>query len=186
MNLFIDTLSKVNVLIEFDEERNILNKYEFDVKLNESTRLIEEIDGFLKQINKSYSDIENFVVVNWPGSFTWIRTLVILINTINFVIKKNLTSLTYFDLFDTYPIIKASSKKDSFIKFWKNEEINILQNDEILNLLKNSDTKKINSCSIIEWFEVNLVPDYEKIIKNLKLDTKKIIQPFYLKKPNIS
>ena len=64
MNLFIDTLSKVNVLIEFDEERNILNKYEFDVKLNESTRLIEEIDGFLKQINKSYSDIENFVVVN--------------------------------------------------------------------------------------------------------------------------
>ena len=81
MNLFIYTLSKVNVLIEFDEERNILNKYEFDVKLNESTRLIEEIDGFLKQINKSYSDIENFVVINWPGSFTWIRTLVILINT---------------------------------------------------------------------------------------------------------
>ena len=107
-------------------------------------------------------------------------------HTINFVIKKNLTALTYFDLFDTYPIIKASSKKDSFIKFWENEEIKILQNDEILNLLKNSDTKKINSCSIIEWFEVNLVPDYEKIIKNLKLDTKKIIQPFYLKKPNIS
>ncbi|MDP5038999.1 MAG: hypothetical protein NWP80_00970, partial [Candidatus Gracilibacteria bacterium] len=99
MNLFIDTLSFDNVLILFDKNRNIIKKYDFDVKLNESTRLIGEIDDFLKDNNITYFDLENIVVVAGPGSFTGVRTVVILVNTINFIIKKNITPITFFDLY---------------------------------------------------------------------------------------
>jgi tRNA A37 threonylcarbamoyladenosine modification protein TsaB len=64
MNLFLDTISPKNILIIFDNERNILKKYYFDVKQNESTLLIEELDKFLKQNELSYFELENIVVVN--------------------------------------------------------------------------------------------------------------------------
>jgi tRNA A37 threonylcarbamoyladenosine modification protein TsaB len=70
MNIFLDTISPKNALILFDEKRNILEKYFFDVRLNESTLLIEEFDAFLKKNNVTYTDLENIVVVNGPGSFT--------------------------------------------------------------------------------------------------------------------
>ena len=82
MNLFLDTISPENMLILFDDNRNIIKKYGFDVRLNESTLLIEELDNFLSNLWYKYSDLENIVVVNWPWSFTWVRTTVLLINTI--------------------------------------------------------------------------------------------------------
>jgi tRNA A37 threonylcarbamoyladenosine modification protein TsaB len=64
MNLFLDTISPKNILILFDNDRNILKEYFFDVKQNESTMLIEEFDKFLKENKLSYFDLENIVVVN--------------------------------------------------------------------------------------------------------------------------
>jgi hypothetical protein len=91
---------------------------------------------FLYNNNMEYSDLENIVVVNGPGSFTGVRTTVLMINTINFVIQKNITSLNYFDLFSDYPIIKTSSKKDSFIKEKKESDIMIMENIKICDFLK--------------------------------------------------
>lgn len=184
MNLFIDTLSQTNVFILFDENRNILTKYDFDVKLNESTRLIVELDEFLKSNKLNYKDIKNTVVVVWPGSFTWIRTLVILINSINFITKNNLTPITYFDLFDSFPIVKASSKRDSFFKKDLNSEIEIILNDDLKNILQNYEI--VNSAENLDYVKTNSIPDYEKIIKNVLFQDLKQIQAYYLKKPNIS
>jgi tRNA A37 threonylcarbamoyladenosine modification protein TsaB len=64
MNLFLDTISPKNILILFDNERNIVKEYFFDVKQNESTLLIEEFDKFLCENNISYFDLENIVFVN--------------------------------------------------------------------------------------------------------------------------
>lgn len=185
MNLFIDTLSEVNVLILFNENREIVKKYDFDVKMNESTKLIPEIDNFLALNKLDYRDLENIVVVAWPGSFTWIRTLVILVNTINYVINKNITPITFFDLYDTFPIVKRSSKRDSFVKFEFNGEISTIYNDELEEKLIEKWIKNINSCSEFEWFICNKIPNYEKIIKNVEFKNYKKIDAFYLKKPNI-
>jgi tRNA A37 threonylcarbamoyladenosine modification protein TsaB len=70
MNIFLDTISPKNALILFDDKRQIIQKYFFDVRLNESTLLIEEFDSFLKKNNLNYKDLENIVVVAGPGSFT--------------------------------------------------------------------------------------------------------------------
>jgi len=64
MNLFLDTISPKNTLILFNDNREIVEIYHFDVKLNESTKLIKEVDNFLKSNNLSYFDLENIVVVN--------------------------------------------------------------------------------------------------------------------------
>jgi hypothetical protein len=54
-----------------------------------------------------------------------------------------LTSISYFDLYNNYPIIKSSSKKDSFFKKEKNSSIEIIYNDELEKLLKNENIKTI-------------------------------------------
>lgn len=187
MNLFLDTISPKNALILFNKNKDIITTYYFDVRLNESTRLIEELDSFLQSNELNYSDLENIVVINWPGSFTWVRTTILLVNTINFVIKKNITTLTYFDLFNnTYPIIKASSKKDSFIQINKESDMTVMQNTDIWEFLKTNNINKIY-WDVYFWKDIETISDinYEYIIQKIVIAQNQIVTPFYFKKPNI-
>lgn len=172
MNLFIDTISnKANIII-FDSNRKIIDNTSWIIKWNESSTLIPEIDKLLKNNNTSYNKLENIVVINWPGSFTWVRTTVLAANSINYIIQKNMTAISYFDLHTCYPIIKASSKRDCFIQKNKNSKIEIIMNDILID----------------EWVDIERLEkiDYISIIKNIKFDNLKQIQALYIKKPNIS
>ena len=172
MNIFIDTISNTWIIILFDNNRQIIDKIEWQVKGNESSTLIPQIDILLKQNNIKYQNLENIVVVNWPGSFTWVRTTVLAANSINYIINKNMTTLSYFDLFNTYPIVKASSRRDCFIQKEKNWQIEIIMNDILSE----------------KWINIESIEkvDYSSIIKKIKLDNKKQIEALYIKKPNIS
>jgi hypothetical protein len=99
-----------------------------------------------------------------------------------------LTTLTYFDLFNNdYPVIKASSKKDSFIKLNKNSEIIVLENSKVPDLIKKNNVKIINSdVDFLENVKIISEVDYRKVIKNIKLEKNSIVYPFYFKKPSIS
>lgn len=184
MNIFLDTVSKVWKIILFDDDKNILKQKDFLVLWNESTLLIEEFDLFLKENLVNYFDLKNLVVVSGPGSFTGIRTTILMINTINFVIWKDITTINYFELFEKYPIVKTSSKRDSFVKLTKESDIEILQNDQIL--FKLWGINNIYWDLILDWIITNDLVNYEKIIKNITFDNKKIAQAYYIKKPNIS
>jgi len=172
MNIFIDTISNTWIILLFNNNRQIIDKIKWQVKGNESSTLIPQIDTILKQNNIKYQDLENIVVVNWPGSFTWVRTTVLAANSINYIINKNMTALSYFDLFNTYPIVKASSKRDCFVQKEKNWQIEIIMNDILSE----------------EWINIESIEkvDYSSIIKEIKLDNKKQIEALYIKKPNIS
>lgn len=189
MNIFINTISTPAKLIIFNSNRIIIDEFEWDIKWNESSTLIPKIDDLIKKNNLEYIDLENLVVVNWPGSFTWIRTTVLAANTINYIINKNLTEISYFDLFDNYPIVKSSSKRDFFVKFDKNSDIEIIENEKLINMLNE---KEIN---IIYWESDNNIfdnikivekIDYLCIIKDIKFNKARQIQALYIKKPNIS
>lgn len=186
MNLFLDTISPNNALILFNNDRKIIKKYFFDVRLNESTRLIEELHTFLEWSWFWYQDLENIVVVNGPGSFTGVRTTVLLVNTINYTIKKHITTLTYFDLFDAYPIIKASSKRDSFVKNSVDEDIQVVENENIKKMIQEKNISKIFWDVTFEWIETQNTVDYEAIIQNIVFQKNSIVSAFYCKKPNIS
>jgi len=184
MNIFLDSVSPQNVIILFDNDKNIIDKYEFNVLLNESSKLIFEIDNYLKSKNIDYKDIKNIVLVSGPGSFTWIRSTTIVVNTIAFVYNCNLTDITYFDLFDSFPIIKKSSKRDSFIKKTETKEVEVFANPEIISYLQD------NNINQFYWdFDLDGIlkePKYDEVIKKITLKNEKIIYPNYFKKPSIT
>ncbi len=189
MNIFIDTISIQAKIIIFNSNREIIDKTVWDIKWNESSTLIPKIDEVLKKNNLKYDDLENIVIINWPWSFTWIRTTVLTINTINYIINKNITAISFFDLYKQYPIIKSSSKRDCFVKFDINSKIEIIENEKLLILLKEKKIKIIYGEVSKELFKnIKIIEktDYLSIIHNIKFDNKKQIQALYIKKPNIS
>ena len=182
MNLFVNTISSNACLILFNNSREIISICEFEIKWNESSLLIPKIDEFLKENKLKYPDIKNIVCVNGPGSFTWVRTTVLAINTINYITKNNLTTLNFFDLYKNYPIIKSSSKRDCFVQKSKNSKIEIITNSEIEDLFKE---KKVYWNWEIDNIEIIEKIDYISIIKEINFQELKRIDPLYIKKPNI-
>lgn len=184
MNIFINAISENWVLIVFDKSRNIIAQKNIKILWNESSKLISLIDSFLKENDTNYQKLENIVVVNWPGSFTWVRTIVLAINTINFITKRHITQLSFFDLFDNYPIIKNSSRRDLFVKYQKSATIEVVKNENFKfswniywDIWNNMLSENIKTISDI---------DYTKIIKNIVFQKNTLIEPLYIKKPSIS
>jgi len=189
MNLFIDTISNPANIILFDNNRKIIDKLEWDIKWNESSTLMPNIDNLLNSNNTKYKDLDNIVVVNWPGSFTWVRTVVLTVNSINYIIDKNITAISYFDMFKNYPIVKSSSKRDYFVQLWLDKNIEIIENNDLLDKLNVLWIKKLYWDANIELFKIFEIVDkidYIDIIKNIKFDNAKQINALYIKKPNIS
>ncbi len=181
MNLFINTISTKSKFIIFDDNRDIIKEKNIKIKWNESSRFIKELDIFLKEENLDYFNIKNIVLVNGPWSFTWVRTVVLAVNSINFITNNFLTPISYFDLFSDYPIVKSSSKRDVFFKKDKNSEIEILENEKI-----EKKYKKLFWEASIKNVEILENINYKSIIKDIELKKLKRINPLYIKKPNIS
>ncbi len=192
MNLFVNAISSKWVLILFNDDRNIVNKLEFEILWNESSKLTWFIDGFLKNNNLEYGELENIVVVNWPWSFTWVRIISLIVNAIAFANENiRLTAIDFFSLFSSYPIVKSSSKRDLFVKYTKNDTINIVKNEDFILFLKESSIKEIygdlSQRDFISWIsEIFVDINYKKVLLEVGVDNKNIIEPLYIKKPNIS
>lgn len=184
MNIFLDTISPKWVFLLFDDTRKILAKKECEILWQESSKLIHFFDEFLTENKLTYHDITNIILVSGPGSFTGVRTSVLMVNTIAFAAQAYLTPITYFDLFDDFPIIKTSSKRDVFCKMSQNSDIEVIPNNEAILRLEE---KKVYSWDFpLDGKRLISSPDYEKIIQTLELKTQKIIEPYYIKKPSIS
>lgn len=178
------------MLAIFDNNRHIISQRPIQVLMNESSHLLGFIQEFLDVNNLKYNDIENIVVVNGPGSFTGIRSVSLIVNSIAFSIPKLfLTPISFFDLLDSYPFIKSSSKRDLFVKKSKSDKIEIVKNDDFIAYLKENDIKKVYGDAVTDFlsdFSLQFDVDYENIIKNVMLQSEKEITPMYMKKPNIT
>lgn len=188
MNLFINAVSEKGFLALFNSKREIIDSQTLDIKWNESSQFIKILDNFIKKNNIDFSDIENIVCVHWPWSFTWVRTIVLVVNTLAFLHKISLTPLSYFDLFTTYPIIKSSSRRDCFVQFDNNGEIKIFFNSDIQNYIDENNTKYLYWETNYDFENTTIIEniDYCDIIQSLKFQDKNKIEALYIKKPNIS
>ncbi len=188
MNLFLNAISKEWVIILFNDSRHIVDKQRLHILWNESSKLSDILDKFIIKNNINYGDLKNILAVNWPGSFTWVRVISLVINTIAFVYKKiNITEISFFDLFDKYPIIKSSSKRDLFVKYSSLTKIEIVKNEDFV--FKNKKRQvywDLNNNLLSEKIDLVEEINYNTIIQTIKFDKKKIIKPLYIKKPSIS
>jgi len=189
MNIFINAVSRKWAIILFDDNRQVVSRHNIEVLMNESSVLLEEISTFIDKNDIKWNDLNNIVVINGPWSFTGLRTIALIVNTINYIIKKDISPISYFELFESYPIVKSSSKRDIFIKKNKEGDIEIISNDECGKYIMDNNIDKVywdltnNFLTNTSLFEdIN----YEKIIKHMNFDNQKIIKPLYIKKPNIS
>jgi hypothetical protein len=65
-------------------------------------------------------------------------------NTLSYIFENiKLTPVSYFDLFENYPIQKASSKRDLFVKKSKNNIIEIVKNEDYIQYLSDNNIKEI-------------------------------------------
>lgn len=157
---------------------------------NESQRLGKEILSLLKEADISFSEIEHIYAVNGPGSFTAIRTICLWINTVAFVYPHiTLTPISFFDLYDSYPIVKQSSKKDFFVqrKKWAIIEIivpeQLFENTWIHQIYGSIDQALLEK---YPWMNVESSYNIDELLKKTEAQTWKHIDPLYIKKPNIS
>jgi hypothetical protein len=188
MYLFFDGVSTQWYLALFNSERKIIAEHNFEISGNESTKTIPLIDEFISSHQVTYEVIENIALVVWPGSFTGIRTISLIVNTLAYIYPHiELTSVNFFDMYHKYPIVKSSSKRDLFVKYHKSATIEIQQNHDFIAWFGGDiiywDTV---SPEINEKYELNNQIDYNTFIKNLVLKTEKRVAPLYIKKPTIS
>ncbi|MCP4522939.1 MAG: tRNA (adenosine(37)-N6)-threonylcarbamoyltransferase complex dimerization subunit type 1 TsaB [Candidatus Gracilibacteria bacterium] len=188
MNLFIDSISDPCVLILFDGVKKIQAESTLDIRGNESSKLIPEIDTFLLNHGSSYDELNHIICVNGPGSFTGVRTTVLIANSLAYLCNITVTGLNYFKLFDNYPIIKSSSRRDCFVKKSKQSDIEIIENIGIESYLNQNNISEIYGETNYNFENVRIVDsiDYTSIIQKMSLLNTKRIEPLYIKKPNIS
>ncbi len=188
MILFFDGVSSSGYIWLFDSKKQEIAHDSFTITGNESTQTIPIIETFLQAQSVPYTDIQHIVAIVWPWSFTGVRTITLVLNTIAYIYPHiSLTGLSFFELFDTYPIFKQSSKRDVFAKYKKWDIITIVPNtflDETYRdrpIFWDIDTSLYTHISTIH----NKI-DYTKILQNIVLSDAKRLSPLYIKKPNIS
>ena len=189
MNLLLQAVSNTGACILFDDMRNIIAQTDISLVWKESASLLKLIKNFLEKFDLDFSQISELVVVNGPGSFTWIRSVVLIVNTLAFVFPNiTLSALSYFDLFDHYPILKQSSKRDVFVCFSWDRDIEILLNEICIKKLVELWTKKAfwEVSFDLGWIFLENTPDYATICKRIVFEQKKRLDPLYIKSPNIS
>jgi len=188
MYLFFDGVSSKGYLALFNDDRAIVADQVFEISWNESTKTIPMIDEFISSQSVSYDDIKNIVVVVWPGSFTGIRTISLVVNTLAYIHPHiSLTSVNFFDMYNDYPIIKSSSKRDMFVKYEKSATIEIQSNMDFISWFSGESVFwDTGDLEINNKFNLKSSIDYELLIKNITLKEEKRVAPLYIKKPNIS
>ena len=188
MYIFFDWVSSEWYIALVDTNKDIIASDNFQISWNESTQTIPIIDEFLTAQKVNYTDIENIMCVAGPWSFTWIRTISLVVNTLAYTYKNiKLTSVNFFDLYDTYPIVKSSSKRDLFVKYSKSDIIQVLSNTDFENLREDNHIYWDTNCDrFTKDISISQKIDYQKVIKNIAITDTSKIAPLYIKKPNIS
>lgn len=188
MYLFFNGVSSEWYIALLSSDKKITAYDTFEISWNESTQTIPIIDEFLSAQNITYEQIKNIICVVGPWSFTGIRTISLVVNTLAFTYWHiKLTPVNFFDLYNRYPIVKSSSKRDLFVKMNKSAIIEVISNSEFekncseSNIFGDTDTSRferaINISSEIE---------YSEVLAAIDIADETRLAPLYIKKPNIS
>jgi hypothetical protein len=191
MYLFFDAVSTRGYLWLFNCEKILLAESFFEVWGSEGKELPGMIESFLQEHKLHYSDIKHIVCVVGPWSFTGIRMVTLVVNTISYIYPHIfLTALSFFDLYTHYPIVKTSSKKDLFVKWKKDATIEIQTKEDFFSHIKDIHMTHVYGDINLDWekevLDIQQSYNAQEVLWRIALQNIKKIAPLYIKKPNIS
>lgn len=188
MYLLFDGVSQDGFIGLYDKNRLRIAEKKLAISWSESTKTISSLSDFLSENNLHYEDITHIVCVTGPGSFTGIRTVTLVVNTLAYIYGNiYLTALNFFDLYRNYPIVKQSSKRDLFVKYNESDIIQIVSNDDFIESCSQKHIYgDVSHESIRESYRVHKYIDYDMCMQDIELQNNKTLAPLYIKKPNIS
>ncbi len=189
MYLFIDTLSIPATYILFNTEKNIVAQETLELRGRESEHFLVSLLEFLTKNQLQFPELLGVIVVNGPGSFTAMRIITLTVNTLSFVHHTPLYSLDYFALSELsmigYPILLRANRWEYLLQRKKNHSPELIAIADIPAgaYFWIGDTNDFTNDTIS--IQSNL--RYDVFCRNFQLaNPVQRIEPYYIKKPNIT
>lgn len=205
--LFIDS-SRKSLSIAVANEDKLLLVSNVESYSKHSNYLMNEIKNMFNKLNLKPNDIDNYVVLNGPGSFTGVRVGVTICKTLAWTLSKKLYQLNNLEALkvgiedDIIISIIPDKSNYSYIGFYTSNKIteeylsledNIFNiNDKNITIVSMEDNEYLNNLSsklkVKNNVVVKLINDYDYLsVINYTLFNKKNInphlsEPLYLKK----
>lgn len=203
--LFIDS-SRKSLSVALANEDKLVFVSNVNSYSKHSNFLMNEIDNILKKFNLNPTDIDNYVILNGPGSFTGVRVGVTVSKTLAWALSKKIYTLNNLEALkigikDDIVITIIADKSDySYVGIYgeRTEENYLSIDDNLLNI----ENKSITIVSLEESvyldnlksklskyndIKVKIINDYNYIdVINYALSKESInphlVKPLYLKK----
>ncbi len=209
MELFIDS-SRETLSLALVDDNKLIFKSNVNSHNKHSNYLIGEIKNNLSLNNISLNDIDSFITLNGPGSFTGVRVGVTVSKVFSWILNKNLYLLNNLEAlkvgFDDEVIITVVPDKKDYSYVGIYQDTNLYEgymslNDNNLNLvnkkitiisLSNNDflNSLFTNLSVNNKINLRLIEDYNYInLINYALTKEKVnthlAKPIYLKKIDV-
>lgn len=174
-SLLIDTTTS-NVTVSILDNFNILSEYHDYIKTDIASKIIAILDSCLNKSNLKIDDIDEFYVVNGPGSFTGIRVGVTIAKTLAWSLNKTIIPLSSLELMATtkttkkYIVPMIDARRGNVFAGIYDNNLNNIKSDSLITL--NDLLNEINDdYELISYDNLNL----DNVIKP-KINTLKIIK----------
>jgi tRNA A37 threonylcarbamoyladenosine modification protein TsaB len=188
MYIFIDTISQKWKIIAHKNFK-IIKEKNLNVLGSEYSDFLDIFLEFLKEIELDVADIEWVTVVNWPGWFTGTRIIALVINTIQFVNHIKVDAIDYFSLIEkawsSYPMIIKANRTEFLYKENSGSKPYIMPKSELKPWKYSGIWNELDFENKDIWIESKI--DYVSFIEKFEFSwTLDRIEPYYIKKPNIT
>ncbi len=189
MYLLVDTISISATYILFDDERKIVWDEVLELRGRESEHFLISLLEFLTKNKLEFHNLLWVIVVNGPGSFTAMRIITLTLNTLSFVHHIPLYGIDYFTLGHVsgwaFPMVIRANRWEYLVR--KNQDtpdtIIAIADIEPGVYFGIGDTNDFTNTQISVQSHLR----YDIFCKNMVLkDPTERIEPFYIKKPNIT
>lgn len=199
--LGIKTGSFTTEIVLFENQK-ILSYISYKSKNDEAEKLMPLLLKLAKNHKVQLSNIRKIYVIKGPGSFTGLRVGITVANTIAYLNKAKLYELDAFNYWWT--LFKPQNKeKSALLLFAGNGGVYLSENPGQIGKLVNlpdlheqlqkkkitrifGDINKDQQVYLTGFNFLKIKSDLPKVIQKAKFAASKIIQPLYLKQPNIT